>query len=264
MHLSQILIRAGFFLAVFCTSGAYGQLDFTLELQTKALKAIGDAAERICNSVSTTGNSSNIELSGKAKAELAGVIKSVADLGIEGAGKYQTGEYSNVLQKDLAQAIKSNADCRQTVFNTLVDRMIPSRASPNAPPTPYSSKQSSTFSLRQAFRGADAIIVEVQIPKPRTVRDDEFLTAVGDTISFTTGDYDPLAGRGSIQSTSFGNTIGARIAVSETTLSVAGSSGYGCSGSFHLVEPGLLRGKIACRWWNTVYPTYDATINLGL
>src|SRR5262249_62047213 len=95
---------------------AHDQSSGTLDDQTRALKVIGDAAERICSSVSTSGSSQNVELSGEAKAELAGVIKNVAELGIKGAGKYESADYNNVLQKDLAAIIKQNTNCRQTVF----------------------------------------------------------------------------------------------------------------------------------------------------
>jgi hypothetical protein len=105
-----------------------------LELQTKALQVMSNAAERICNSISTSGNTRSAELSGNAKAALTGVIKNIAELGMDGAGKYQTTEYNNVLQQDLANAIRTNADCKKAVFDTLVDRMLPKQSGLNSPP----------------------------------------------------------------------------------------------------------------------------------
>jgi hypothetical protein len=55
---------------------------------------------------------------------LGGVIGKVLDLGIEGAGKYASSEYKNVLQKDLATLIQSNTNCRLDVFKLLQEKMI--------------------------------------------------------------------------------------------------------------------------------------------
>lgn len=62
----------------------------SLETQKKALDIIADFADRLCTTTPLTGSASNLELSEHAKAELSELIKKIANLGIEGAAKYQT------------------------------------------------------------------------------------------------------------------------------------------------------------------------------
>ncbi len=64
-----------------------------LDAQRKALNLISEFADKICGDIPLQGSSSKIEASGKAKAELPGVIKKLADLGLEGAAKYQDSKY---------------------------------------------------------------------------------------------------------------------------------------------------------------------------
>lgn len=92
--------------------------------QAKALDVIATFAERICKSAPTSGSSEAVELSGKAKAELTGLVKKVADLGIEGAAKYQSNEYQGVLQKDLAALLSKDADCKFKISEKLIDKLI--------------------------------------------------------------------------------------------------------------------------------------------
>ncbi len=112
----------------------------SLEDKEKALKIIGDFAERLCKDIPLEGQGKNIELTGSAKAELNGIIKTLANLGIEGAAKYQDTGYKGVLQKDLAIALKNSADCRLQIWNDLKDKFIPStpppkKTSPTLDPT---------------------------------------------------------------------------------------------------------------------------------
>ena len=55
------------------------------EREKKILALINESADRLCGTVPTEGRSSSAEVSGKAKAELIGLLKKVSDLGIEGA-----------------------------------------------------------------------------------------------------------------------------------------------------------------------------------
>jgi hypothetical protein len=97
-----------------------------LDIQIKALKAITESASSICNTVKTEGSSQSVEVSGDVKAELSGIAKKLADLGISGAGKYTSEKHDmTVLQQDLSNTIKSNSDCRKSVLELLKDKMIP-------------------------------------------------------------------------------------------------------------------------------------------
>jgi hypothetical protein len=91
----------------------------SLQAKQQALDIISMFADRFCKEISFGGSGNNIELSGNAKAELNGVIKRLADIGIDGAAKYQKSEYLGLLQKDLLEGYKSNTDCRLHVWDDL-------------------------------------------------------------------------------------------------------------------------------------------------
>lgn len=103
-----------------------------LEKQKDALNVIADFADRMCNKVPLIGGTENLELSGTAKAELNGLLKKIADLGIEGAAKYQQDEYENVLQKDLATLLRDSSKCKLEVWKDLKDKLL---TTTNPPPT---------------------------------------------------------------------------------------------------------------------------------
>jgi hypothetical protein len=92
--------------------------------QAAALEVIKKAAADICYTVPQEGSRSTVQLSGDARAELDAAIKKVIDLGIKGAGQYQSEQYKGVLQEQLATTLKSSMDCRLDVFNTLVNKML--------------------------------------------------------------------------------------------------------------------------------------------
>ncbi|MGD0105784.1 MAG: hypothetical protein ABSC06_17355 [Rhodopila sp.] len=89
------------------------------------LASIAGFADKICNVIPTTGERQSAEANGNVKAELNGLLKKLGDLGISGTGGYSAEEYAGVLQKDLANAIKNNSDCKLTVVRMLVDRVLP-------------------------------------------------------------------------------------------------------------------------------------------
>jgi hypothetical protein len=71
----------------------------------RALAEIIKTAEKICQSAPLEQTSEGLSLSGDAKAKLGGVVGKIADLGVSGTGKYESGKSLGVLQKDLIQAI---------------------------------------------------------------------------------------------------------------------------------------------------------------
>lgn len=92
----------------------------SLAEQERALNMIADFADRLCADIPLTGN--GLELTGKAKAELSGFIKKIAEIGIEGAAKYHN--YEGVLQKDLVNALKDSTTCKLEVFKELKDKIL--------------------------------------------------------------------------------------------------------------------------------------------
>jgi len=101
----------------------------SLEENEKALNMIADFADRLCKDIPLQGHGDNLELTGSAKAELNGIIKKLANLGLDGAIKYQNTEYEGLLQKDLVSALKDSTNCRLQIWNDLKDKLISSSTS---------------------------------------------------------------------------------------------------------------------------------------
>jgi hypothetical protein len=105
--------------------------------QQKQLEAITATADRICNVVTTEGSTESAKVSGEVKAELSGLAKRLANLGVSGTGAIDSSEYHGLLQQDLALALKDNASCKTHVFDKLIDKLVPSqdhKSSENANP----------------------------------------------------------------------------------------------------------------------------------
>ena len=105
-----------------------------LKAQQEALNLIADFADRFCKDVPLTTTAESIELSGKAKAELNGLLKKIADLGIEGAGKYQSSKSNGLLQKDLLEARKDSTNCRLKIWEDLEKKLLTGQSVPDVPP----------------------------------------------------------------------------------------------------------------------------------
>ena len=129
-HVTSLLALA--ILATFSSSAANA---YALEADKEILKTIGDFAERICPNVPLEGSSSSVELSGSAKADLSGLLKNLAALGIQGAAKYQESQFQGLLQKDLRAAMRDSNDCKLKVANTLMGKLLGAAvvASPRLP-----------------------------------------------------------------------------------------------------------------------------------
>jgi hypothetical protein len=60
------------------------------------------------------------------QAELNGLIKKLADLGVSVSADLSKITYNNVVQEDLPATLKDVRECKFKVFNTLQDKLIPS------------------------------------------------------------------------------------------------------------------------------------------
>jgi len=89
------------------------------QAQQQALAQIIKTANEICQSAPLEETSQGINLKGDANAKLGGLVGKLADLGIAGAGEYQTNRSMGVLQKDLIIAIQSANGCKLEVFKAL-------------------------------------------------------------------------------------------------------------------------------------------------
>lgn len=114
-----------FFVPLFPFFFVYSACAADLKNAEKALNIISDFADKLCQSPPLQGTTQGVELSGKAKAELDEVVRKIVDLGIEGAGKYQSSQYQGVLQNDLANLLKESTQCRREVWKDLKDKLIP-------------------------------------------------------------------------------------------------------------------------------------------
>lgn len=124
-----IIVLSAVFLIVVKSGNASDDND---PLQAQAIQLIIETADKICVNVKNEGTSSLTEYSGEASAELSKVLKSLADLGIKGAAKYQESEYQGPLREDLVEAIKVSQDCKLTVFKSLEAKLILPRTAQNS------------------------------------------------------------------------------------------------------------------------------------
>lgn len=117
--------------------------------QSKALDEIAKFAERICQTAPIKSHSSELQLSGKANAELKGLLSKVANLGIAGAAEYKKAESEGVLQKDLAGLLSKGTECKQKIVEKLIDKLItnaiPEKKSASMLPANWSTISEDTF-----------------------------------------------------------------------------------------------------------------------
>jgi len=109
---------------IFFNSSVAGTYSQSLDAQARVLSLITDAADKICGIVNHAGNSQSMKVKGDIKAQLNGLIKQLADLGITGAIDYSADQYQEVIQSDLAATIQHNAECKLRVFDKLQEKMI--------------------------------------------------------------------------------------------------------------------------------------------
>jgi hypothetical protein len=96
----------------------------TLEQEQQALNIIAEFADKFCKDINQQGGSHKLEVTGDAKAKLTGVVKQLADLGFEGAAKYNSQNYEGLLQTDLLAALKDNNSCRLQIWNDLKGKLL--------------------------------------------------------------------------------------------------------------------------------------------
>jgi hypothetical protein len=133
---------------------AAGQQDDLFRQQQRALDEVIAATGRICTTVPLEENNKRITLTGDAKAELNGLVKKIAELGIHGAATYETNEGRGVLQAQLADAIKSGDNCRLSVLKEL-KAMIPGLEPGSMPPNDQPTPQLAPRSTNNAIKGLD-------------------------------------------------------------------------------------------------------------
>lgn len=90
----------------------------------KGLNVIERFASNMCEKFQHNGRVDVTELSLVAKAEVSKIVKDVVQIGFEAAKKYQTAEYTGLLQKDLLTAISDRNKCKIYLFDQLKDKLL--------------------------------------------------------------------------------------------------------------------------------------------
>ncbi len=85
----------------------------------EAISLITDAAQSICGSEADAGSAEKVKVTGDLKAELSGLAKKLADLGLSGSGSIEKDSYVGVLQQDLAANLADLRHCKLAVFDSL-------------------------------------------------------------------------------------------------------------------------------------------------
>lgn len=114
---------------------AYGQTS-----DTEKLRAINETAREICTGPTNEGTSTSMQIGGEVSAAVLKLSKKFGiDVSAEGKGTHHA--YSGVPQAELAGLVRGTQQCRQQVFEVLVDRLLPRKA---ISPTSRVSRGSST------------------------------------------------------------------------------------------------------------------------
>lgn len=103
-----------------------------LQRQATQLNLITDTANKLCSEIPLQGNTDVSEVSGKVSAEVHGLLKKLADAGVEAQGRIQKGSFQGVLQKDLVEAISRNENCKLQVLSELKDQLLPPLPKPQS------------------------------------------------------------------------------------------------------------------------------------
>lgn len=118
----------------------HGRAADDLPRQQKALEVISDFASKLCQDVSLSRETSSLELSASAKAELKGVAKKIADLGFDAAAKYANTKEQGLLQQDMAKALADSRSCRMKVWDDLKGKLLVPVSAPARTPTTKTEK----------------------------------------------------------------------------------------------------------------------------
>ena len=101
--------------------------------EEEVFTVVGGEAEHICGSVSEIGSNRTIDWSAELEeGGLPEAIRRLVGLGVSGAAKFQSSEWTGVLQKDLALALQDTRDCKQHVFDTMTRKLFPTDATADA------------------------------------------------------------------------------------------------------------------------------------
>ncbi|CAN7365861.1 hypothetical protein [Acidovorax sp. LjRoot117] len=95
-----------------------------------ALQMIRETAHDICGKTEAAGSQSRIALRGDANASVARLIRRLVDVGASVKAEYERDGYVGLPQNELAQTFNNERECRERIFQQLIERIIPTPAPP--------------------------------------------------------------------------------------------------------------------------------------
>lgn len=125
-----------------------------LEKQKQALNIIKEFADGICSNISTQGSVSSVEVSLEARVELSKLLSKMADIGVGGSSNHHNGEWSGILQKDLAGILLKNMDCKLEVVKLLNERILSSDHKDSNSNSGVATSVLLPISANQAWKGS--------------------------------------------------------------------------------------------------------------
>lgn len=87
------------------------------------LKLIRETAADICYTIEQRGQKTDVQLQGEVAAKLTGVFGKVADIGGGANGTLTREEFQGLSEEAVAAALEKSANCRERVFNKLIDKI---------------------------------------------------------------------------------------------------------------------------------------------
>jgi hypothetical protein len=97
----------------------------TIEDKAKALDAIATHAERMCAKFQLHGESKRLSLDAGADAELLGLMRKLASVGVHVAGRYDSEKYDGYLQRNLVDAAAEKNRCAARYSDKLMAIFFP-------------------------------------------------------------------------------------------------------------------------------------------
>lgn len=113
MKASVLAFAAG--VACICAAPAQATLD------RQALSLVVDTAEQICGTYERAGSRNSVSVEGEVNAELKGLARKLADLGVSGTAQIEDSDYVGVLVEELPEELKDIRACRERIFDKLYE-----------------------------------------------------------------------------------------------------------------------------------------------
>lgn len=86
---------------------------------------IRETARDICQTVENAdGSQTTVEIEGNISTEINGLLRRLANLGIEGGGSISSEEFEGLSREATAEAMTDSLECRERLFNTMFNALM--------------------------------------------------------------------------------------------------------------------------------------------